>query len=141
MKCTLTVLSYDAARGELKELQSVSTLPAGETVKPNYSTAEVATHPMGKFLYGSNRGHNSIVVFAIDGTTGKLTYVENVSTEGKTPRNFGIDPAGRFLLAANQDSDSIVVFALDQESGRLTPTPNRIEVGAPVCVTFVPAEK
>jgi 6-phosphogluconolactonase len=141
MKCTLTAFSYDPERGALKELQSTSTLPAEATVKPNYSTAEVETHPSGKFLYGSNRGHDSIVVFTIDGATGKLSYVENVSTQGKTPRSFGIDPSGRFLLAANQDSDSIVVFRIDPESGRLAPTANRIEVGAPVCVKFVPAAK
>ena len=139
MKCTMTAFSYDPERGELKELQTLSTLPAGETVKPDYSTAEVEAHPSGKFLYGSNRGHNSIAVFAIDETAGKLAYVENVSTQGRTPRSFGIEPAGRYLLAANQDSDSVIVFRIDPKTGRLTPTGNRVEVGAPVCLKFVTA--
>ena len=138
MACTLTAFAYDAEKGALKELQTVSTLPDGETAKPNYSTAEVEVHPNGKFLYGSNRGHNSIVVFAIDENTGKLAYLENVATQGKTPRSFGIDPTGKYLLAANQDSENVVVFHLDPATGRLTPTGQTIEVGAPVCVLFVP---
>src|SRR5216117_1598826 len=115
MKCTMTAFSYDPARGELKEVQNLSTLPGGETLKPNYSTAEVEAHPSGKFLYGSNRGHDSIVVFAIDEQTGKLARVENTSTQGKTPRSFGLDPGGRYLLAANQDSDNVVAFRIDQK--------------------------
>jgi 6-phosphogluconolactonase len=141
MKCTMTALGYDPERGELKEVQNLSTLPERETVKPNYSTAEVEAHPFGKFLYGSNRGHDSIVVFATDPTTGKLSYVENVSTQGKTPRSFGIDPTGNHLLAANQDSGNIVVFRIDQKTGRLASTGTSIEVGNPVCVKFVPAGK
>jgi len=141
MKCTLTAFSYDPERGELKELQTLSTLPDGETMKPNYSTAEVEAHPSGKFLYGSNRGHNSVVVFAMDAATGKIAYVENVSTQGKTPRSFGVDPTGRYLLAANQDSDTVIVFRIDQNNGRLTPAGSSIEVGAPVCVKFVPASR
>jgi 6-phosphogluconolactonase len=141
MKCTMTALTYDSKRGGLTAFQTLSTLPDGEPVKPNYSTAEIDVHPSGKFLYGSNRGHNTIVVFGIDEKTGKLTRVENVSTEGKTPRSFGIDPTGRYLLAANQDSDSVVVFRIDPATGQLTPTGNSIEVGKPVCVTFTPAGK
>jgi len=141
MKCTMTAFSYDPARGEMKELQNISTLPEGETKKPNYSTAEVEAHPSGKFLYGSNRGHDSIVVFATDPGTGKLTYVENVSTQGKTPRSFGIDPTGNYLLAANQDSENVVVFRIDQKTGRLAATASSIEVGKPVCVVFVPVGK
>ena len=139
MKCTMTAFSYDPERGEPKELQNLSTLPEGETVKPNYSTAEVEAHSSGKCLYGSNRGHDSIVVFATDPATGKLAYVENVSTQGKTPRSFGIDPTGNYLLAANQDSDNVVVFRIDPMTGRLTSTETRIEVGKPVWVKFVPA--
>ena len=141
MKCTMTALAYDPERGALKELQTLSTLPEGESVKPNYSTAEVEAHPSGKFLYGSNRGHNSIVAFAIDENSGKLTHIGNFSTEGKTPRSFGIDPTGRYLLAANQDSDNVVVFRIDQKTGRLASTGTSIEVGKPVCVEFVPAGK
>jgi len=138
MKCTMTAFSYDPGQGELTAMQTLSTLPDGETVKPSYSTAEVEAHPSGRFLYGSNRGHNSIAVFAIEQKSGRLTYVENVSTQGKTPRSFGIDPTGNYLLAANQDSDNVVVFRIDQKAGRLTATGGSVEVGTPVCVKFVP---
>jgi 6-phosphogluconolactonase len=137
MQCTVSAFDYDAQRGELKESQTISTLPREQTVQPNFSTAEVQVHPSGKFLYGSNRGHDSIVVFTIDEQTGRLNYVENRSTGGKIPRNFGIDPTGKYLLAANQSSDSVVVFRIDANDGRLTPTGDVIEVGAPVCVKFV----
>jgi 6-phosphogluconolactonase len=139
MLCTMTAFSYDAARGALKEVQTISTLPSGESVQPGYSTAEVVAHPSGKFLYGSNRGHNTIVAFAIDQASGKLTHVENQSTQGKTPRNFAIDPTGRWLLAENQDSGTIVVFGIDAQSGQLEPTDQVLEVPTPVCVRFVAA--
>lgn len=137
MSLTVTAFSSDPARGTLTEVQTVSTLPPGETVQTGYSTAEVQVHPSGKFLYGSNRGHNSIVVFAIDEKSGRLTYLENRPTEGNTPRGFGIDPTGAYLLAANQRSDSVVVFRIDQKTGRLTPAGHSVAVGAPVCVKFV----
>jgi len=140
MLCTVTAFNYDAKRGGLKEVQTISTLPPGEQAQPGYSTAEVQAHPGGKFLYGSNRGHNTIVVYAIDAKTGRLTHIENVSTQGKTPRNFGIDPTGAFLLAANQDSDSVVVFRIDARTGKLMPTGQTVEVGAPTCVKFVPVK-
>src|SRR5207247_1764841 len=135
--CTVTAFSYDEPRGELKELQTLSTLPDGETMKPNYSTAEIEVHPSGNFLYGSNRGHNTIVVYAIAKKSGKLTLVQHESTQGKIPRGFSIDPTGQYLLAANQDSNTVVVFRIDSKSGRLQPTGQTIEVGAPVCVKFV----
>lgn len=135
--CTVTAFDYDAAHGVLKETQTVSTLPAGEAVRPGYSTAEVQVHPGGKFVYGSNRGHDTIAVFALDEKTGKLALLENISTQGKTPRNFAIDPTGRWLLAENQGSDSVVVFAIDPVTGRLTPTGQKLEVGAPVCAKFL----
>ena len=137
MLCTVTAFSYDAKRGELKSVQEISTLPEGQKVEPGLSTAEVQVHPSGKFLYGSNRGHDSIAVFAIDEKTGKLTSVQNESTQGKVPRNFGIDPSGKFLLAANQDSDTVVVFRIDPKSGRLEATGQKIDVPMPVCVKFV----
>jgi 6-phosphogluconolactonase len=140
INCTVTAFGYDGQRGELKDLQTVSTLPAGQAMQPSYSTAEIEVHPSGKFLYGSNRGHDSIVVFKIDEKTGRLAYVENQSTQGKTPRGFGIDPTGTFLLAANQDSDSIVVFRIDPKTGRLASTDHKVEVGAPVCVVFLPVK-
>ncbi len=138
IQCTMSAFGYNAERGELKALQTISTLPAGEERKASYSTAEVEAHPNGKFLYGSNRGHDTIVVYSIDAQTGKLALVEHQSTRGRTPRNFGIDPTGTWLLAANQDSDTVVVFRIDAKSGRLTPTGNSVPVPAPVCVKFVP---
>jgi 6-phosphogluconolactonase len=139
IQVTVTAFAYDAERGELKELQTISTLPEGTSVKPQYSTAEVQVHPSGTFLYGSNRGHDSIAVFAIDGEKGTLAQVQVEPTRGKTPRNFAIDPTGRYLLAENQSSDTIAVFAIDQKTGKLSATGQIIEVPAPVCIRFVPA--
>lgn len=138
MQCTITAFSYDAERGDLKELKTVSTLPEGLAVKPGYSTAEIQVHPSGRFLYGSNRGHDTIAVFAIDRKKGTLSPVEHVSTRGKTPRGFAIDPTGGFLLAGNQNSNTVVVFRIDPKSGRLSPTGQVLDVGAPVSVAFVP---
>jgi len=135
---TVTVFARDAKTGALTEVQSISTLPAGQAADPSFSTAEVVVHPSGKFLYGSNRGHDSLVVFAIDEKTGKLTLVQHVPTQGSTPRGFGVDPTGRYLLAGNQRSDSVVVFRIDAASGRLTPTGQTLKVGSPVSVVFVP---
>jgi len=135
MGSSITAFSYDAARGALAELQSISTLPPD--FKGENNDAEIVMHPSGKFLYGSNRGHDSIAVFAIDPVKGTLTPVDYVSTQGKTPRNFAIDPTGSFLIAANMDSDNLVVFRIDPRSGRLTPTGQTAEVSSPVCVTFV----
>jgi 6-phosphogluconolactonase len=115
-------------------------LPPGVPVQQGFSTADVRLHPSGKFLYGSNRGYDSIVVFAVDEKTGRLTQRQNESTQGSTPRGFGIDPTGEYLLAANQRSDSVVVFRIDQQTGRLTTTGQKIELGAPACVKFVAAQ-
>jgi 6-phosphogluconolactonase len=131
---TVTAFAYDAARGALTELQTLSTLPQG--FSESNSTAELEMHPSGKFLYGSNRGHNSIAVFAIDQQKGSLTLVDNVSTQGEVPRNFAIDPSGKFLFAANQQTDNIVLFRIDGETGKLSPTGESVEVDAPVCIRF-----
>lgn len=138
MQSTITVFDYDASRGALNETQTLTTLPAD--FEGQSSCAEVQVHPNGRFVYGSNRGHDSIAVFAVDAATGKLRLVEHVSTKGKTPRNFSIDPAGRYLFAANQDSNDVVIFRLDPASGRLTPTGQTLDVSRPVCVKFVPVE-
>src|SRR5262249_17410653 len=99
--------------------------------------AEVVVHPSGKFVYGSNRGHNSIAVFAFDEKTGQLTPVGH-QTEGiKVPRNFNIDPTGQYCLVANQDGDSVIVFKIDQKTGELKPRGETVEVGKPVCVKFL----
>ena len=134
---TLTAFAYDATRGAFTEINHQSTLPA-DAPRERVSTAQVLVEPSGRFVYVSNRGHNSIAIFAIDQSTGAVTPAGHVSTEGRTPRNFAIDPAGRFLYAANQDSDTIVTFRIDPATGALTPTGQVIQVGAPVCVLFGP---
>ena len=139
MQSTVTAFAWDGSRGALKELQTITTLPkdfSGEN-----STAEVQVHPSGRFLYGSNRGHDSIAVFAIDSGKGTLTPVEHVSTQGRVPRNFAIDPTGEFLIAANQRTNNVVVFRIDQKTGRLTPAGSTVETGSPVCVKFVAVGK
>ena len=137
IQSTVTAFSYDRGRGAFQELQTVSTLP--KDFSGQNSTAEIAVDRKGKFLYGSNRGHNSIAVFAIDPGKGTLTPVEQTPTEGKVPRNFAIDPTGAYLFAANQNSGDVVLFRIDSNTGRLTPTGEKMEVSSPVCVVFVPA--
>jgi len=129
---TLVAFTYDEARGELSEIQMVSTLP--EDFSGVSYCADVHISPSGRFLYGSNRGHDSIVIFEIDQDTGKLSYVDHESTQGEFPRGFAIDPTGSFLLAANQNTDTIVTFQIHQETGKLTPTGHVTEVSKPVCV-------
>ncbi|QDT74185.1 lactonase family protein [Lacipirellula limnantheis] len=136
LNSTLTAAAYDGEAGTLKRLQSLSTIPAGGV--PGNSGAEVVAHPNGKFVYSSNRGDNSIAMFAIDRQTGKLTSLGQHPVGGKTPRNFNIDPSGKFLLAAAQDSDRIVVHAIDQATGKLTQTEHSIDVPMPVCIKFAP---
>lgn len=132
---TVTVFDYDGASGSLRPIQTLSTLPQG--FDGNSTTAEVLVHPSGAFLYGSNRGHDSIASFGIASETGLLTPLGHASTQGRTPRNFAIDPTGRRLFAENQDSDSIVEFLIDTD-GTLRPTGQVIRVPAPVCIKFVP---
>lgn len=131
---TVAVFEYDADAGKLTHVETVNTLP--EDFKGDNTTAEVRVHPSGRFVYGSNRGHDSIAVFQVNGETGGLTPAGHTSTGGKTPRNFGIDPSGRYLLAANQDTGNVVAFAIDRETGALTATGQEISVARPVCVTF-----
>ena len=138
MLCTVTTFSYDAKTGALKELQTIATLP---NPVPGNSTAEIVAHPSGKFLYGSNRGHNSIAMFAIDPKTGLLTAMGHEPTQGKMPRNFAVDPTGVYLLAENQDSDTIVFFKIDPNTGKLTPTGKTVSVPVPVCVKFLPVSR
>jgi 6-phosphogluconolactonase len=131
---TVTVFKYDGDEGTLSEVDSVSTLPAG--FSGTSYCADVHVSPSGKFLYGSNRGHDSIVTFAIDERTGKLSQLDHTSTEGKWPRNFVIDPTGSFLLVANQRTDNVVTFRIDARTGRLSPTGYVAEIPAPVCLKF-----
>jgi 6-phosphogluconolactonase len=134
---SVTAFTRDVSTGGLTALQTIATLAPDVKVLPTYSTAEVLVHPSGRFLYGSNRGHDSISVFTIDQASGRLTFVDTVPTGGSTPRGFGIDPGGAFLIAGNQRSDSVVAFRIDRATGRLTATGSRIEVGAPVSVKFL----
>lgn len=131
---TLSSFAYDAARGALRVVQTASTLPTD--FSGTNSTAQIVMHPSGTFVYASNRGHDSIVIFAVDGETGKMTHVGHEPTQGKTPRNFNLDPAGTLLLAANQNSNTIVAFRIDQGSGRLTATGQVTQTPSPVCIAF-----
>lgn len=135
LQCTITAFSYNPATGALTEIQTITTLPEG--FEGNNTCAEVRVHANGKFVYGSNRGHNSIAVYRVDPNNGTLTFVERESAGIDTPRNFNIDPTGKYCLVANQRIDSVVVFRINQESGALEPTGEKVTVGIPVCVRFL----
>ncbi len=134
LHATVTVFAVAPAQGNLKDVQTIATLPADFT-SPNTS-ADIHVSPDGRFLYCSNRGHDSIAAFAIDSRSGQLTFIAHESTGGKTPRNFAIDPTGAFLLVANQNSDNIVTFRRDTKTGRLSATGKLAEVPSPVCLKF-----
>ncbi len=134
---TITAFAYDEASGTLEGVHSVSTLP--DDFDGESYTADIHVSPGGRFVYGSNRGHDSIVIFGIDENSGRLTYVGHESTQGESPRNFAIDPTGTFLLAANQDTGTIVTFRIDSETGRLAATGQVAEVSMPVCLKLIPA--
>ena len=135
---TVTAFAFDPQAGTLTAIQSLSTLPADVTDTKGFSTAEVVAHPGGRFLYASNRGHDSIAMYTIDQGTGRLTFLGTEPIRGKTPRNFAIDPTGRFLLAAGQNSHTVTVFAIDGETGKLSFTGQSIDVPSPVCIRFRP---
>ncbi len=131
---SISVLDYNAANGALTPRQTVPTLPRDFTgLKWN---AEVRVHPNGKFVYGSNRTHDSLAVFAVGPTTGLLTPVQMVLSGGKTPRNFALSPDGKWLVCGHQDSDELVVFSVNPETGRLTATPHAAKLSMVVCVLF-----
>ena len=138
MGLNITPFAWDAKAVTLTEGTSVSTVPEGIS-RNGFSTAEIVAHPSGKFLYGSNRGHNSVAVFKIAGKAG-LRSVEIKPSGGKTPRNINLTPDGKWLLAAHQDSDNITVFSINQTDGTLTATTNAAKVGKPVCLVFLPKE-
>jgi 6-phosphogluconolactonase len=138
MESSVTVFSYKAKNGAFTSLQTISALP--KDYSGPKEAAEIAVHPSGNFLYTSNRGHDSIAIFAIDEKKGTLKPLAQVLTGGKTPRHFAIDPTGAYLLAENQESNNIVVFHIDPATGSLTPTGQTIEVPSPVCITFVAAQ-
>ncbi len=138
IQSTITTFGYTASAGRLQELQTITTLP--KDFNGTSTAAAIQVHPNGKFLYGSNRGHDSIAVFSIDAKTGTLTLVESVPTLGKTPGSFAIDPSGKWLIAANQASNSLVMFRIDPATGRLEATGQSFEVGTPSCVRFLPVK-
>ncbi len=140
MLMTATSFAYQAATGALSEIETVSTLPLEDREKKGFSTAETVAHPNGRFVYVSNRTHDTIAVFSCDPQTGKLTLIQNASAEGKVPRNFALDPSGKWMLVAHQDSNSVAVLSVNSESGKLLPTGQTISVGGPVCVRFLPLE-
>jgi len=139
LACTVTGFNWASSRGELAEFQTISTLPAD--FKGTNTAAEILVHPNGRFIYGSNRGNNSIAVFSIDPASGRLAPVEHVSTRGKTPRNFAFDPTGNWIICSNQDSGTAVVFRVDGVNGRLTQTGQPVPVPFPFCERFLPAAR
>ncbi len=133
---TITTLQWDVSTGKLKAVQTTSTLPKDYQAKN--ATAEIVIHPNGQFLYGSNRGHDSIVIYAIDPATGLLSLVGFQQTGINEPRNFNIDPTGKFLIACNQHRDNVQVFRIDPTSGKLSAVGDPVAVPMPTCVTFLP---
>jgi len=130
---------WDSNRGVLTQFETVSTLPEGFT---GVNTgAEILMHPSGKFLYATNRGNDSVAVFSVQADTGRLTPLQFISTEGKTPRNAEFDPTGKWLLVTNQDSNNAVVYRIDQSTGRLTENGDPVSVPGPFCERFVPVGK
>jgi 6-phosphogluconolactonase len=132
----VTVFAWDGQAGAATPLGTVSTLPPGHA--GDNSTAQIVAHPNGRYLYASNRGHDSIALFSVDQEGAVLSLVGHVPTGGRTPRNFNLDPTARFLYAANQDSDTIVVFRLEEDGRRLEPTGHVARAGSPVCLVFLP---
>jgi 6-phosphogluconolactonase len=133
---TMSSASWDPETGKLELINTEATLPDGEA-KPGFSTAEVIAHRNGRFVYGSNRGHDSIVVMKIDPATGQISRTGNYSTLGKTPRNFRFSPDGKFLLAENQNSNSVIVFQVNEQTGALVATEEKISVPSPACIRFL----
>jgi len=136
LSSTVTAYAYDSNTGGLKDAQTVTTLP--EYFDGANTGAEVGVHPSGRYLYVSNRGHNSVVLFAIDPQRGTLTYIEEQGTGGSTPRHFGIEPSAKHLAIANQDSNTVLVCRIDAGNGRLKPSGVFASVPSPVCVKFLP---
>ena len=135
LSSTVTVYAWDSNKGRLKELQTMGTLPRDFT--GTNTAAEIAVHPNGKFLYCTNRGHNSIALFSINVDNGKIEFVERYSSQGKLPRNFSIDPTSKWMIVTNHGSDNAPVFKINPETGKLTLTENTIEVSNPFCIQFL----
>ena len=133
---SVTAFDYNARLGVLDPIHTLPTLP--EDYEGRNSTAEIVAHPSGKFVYGSNRGHNSIAIFSVNQATGRLTAVGRESTQGGPPRNFAVDPTGTYLLAENRRSNTIVVFRINQQTGELTYTGTTVALPSPVCIKMLP---
>lgn len=136
LSSTITSLRVEPAMGALHALGTISTLPEG--YEGRNQCADIHVHPGGRYLYASNRGHDSIVVAEVSPDTGRLTVLQHHPTGGSWPRNFALDPSGRFLLVANQRSGNVVTLAIDPASGRLSETGRELRVPAPVCLLFAP---
>jgi 6-phosphogluconolactonase len=135
---TVTAFAFEPEAGRLTPIQTLSTLPPDVADRTGFSTAEIVVHPSGRFVYASNRGHDSIAMYTVDEASGRLSFLGTEPIRGKTPRNFVLDPTGRFLLAAGQQSDTVTVFAVDEATGRLAFTGQSEAVPAPVCIRFRP---
>jgi 6-phosphogluconolactonase len=135
MASTVTTFDYDPNTAAMKEIDTVSTLPAD--FKGQSTCAEIAIDSRGRFVYASNRGHNSIAVFAVDGKSGKLTLIQNESSGGAIPRSFALDPTGDWLIAGNQNTNNIAILKVDRKTGKLTATGDKLDLGAPVTFVFV----
>ncbi len=140
MLMTVTSFAYDTEKGALTEIATVSTLPEADRDKTGLSTAETVAHPNGKIVYVSNRTHDTIAVFSCDPATGRLTLIQNASTEGEIPRNFCLDPTGKWMIVAHQNSNTAALFKVDQDTGKLSFTGKKIQVGGSVCVRFLEVE-
>jgi len=138
MASTVITYAWDSKTGKLTELQTSSTLPAD--FKGKNACAEIEVYPNGKFLYGSNRGHESLALFKINKRTGIISLIENIPTQGHSPRNFEFDPTKNWLIVTNHDSDNAMVFKIDKKSGHLTPNGTPLPIVYPFCIRFLPAE-
>jgi 6-phosphogluconolactonase len=139
MACTITSFAWNSATGVLTELQTASTLPPNN--KGKNACAEIEVHPNGKFLYASNRGHESLAVFAIDDLTGTISLLEHIPTRGRSPRNFAFDPTNKWIIVTNHDSDNAMVFKVDEKSGHLTLSGAPVPVVYPFCIRFLPVQE
>jgi 6-phosphogluconolactonase len=132
---TIILFNWDTKNGTLSEVQTTPTLP--KDFQGASTCAEVQVHPSGRFVYASNRGHDSIAVFSVDAHTGRLTPIQHVPSGGKTPRNFEMDPTARWMLVTNHGNEKAMVFRIDQETGKLTPVGQPVDVPAPFCPRFL----
>ncbi len=135
-EASLSSFHFDSDTGEVRFVQTVPTIPAGYS-GPRVSPADIRMHPNGKFVYGSNRGDNSIAIFKIDEANGQMSLVDIAKTGGANPREFGFEPSGKFMFVGNLDSNQVVTFAVDPDTGKMTSTGAKADVPKPACMHFV----